>query len=752
MSWLMWAGSIVGALLIFMFFIGIVYSKLYVKVEQGTALIKNSLRAEPSVYFSGALIIPFIHKAEFMDISIKSMEVERHSSDGLICKDNIRADIRVNFFVRVNKTEEDVLKVAQAIRCERASDKETLEELFNAKFSEALKTVGKKLEFEQLYEERASFRDQIIEVIGQDLNGYVLEDVAIDYLEQTPIEKLDANKVVDSDGIRKIKEITARNNEVSRKISADHNSRINELENDEQLRIEKKNTESKAAMLELELQRVEAEERQKRERAILLARQTAEAEMVSVEERKRTQQAQMKADGELKVLAQTVLSDEEAETKKREARLAREEEGVQRVRMLEQIAREKEVELQRIAKEKALEEEKKAIADVVRARIAVDKTVAEEEERIKEVRAVSEAERNKKVLVVEAEAQAQQALVREVKAAEVAEKTAQHKAKERIVLAEAALESSEKEAEAKKRLAEGMTAEQAAEGLARARVIEATALAEEKRGQAEARTLRETKQAEADGAEHLGFAKAKVLQAEATALRDKMAAEAEGEELIGMAKARVKETDAASEKELALIPVDVKVAEAQAIEKRGMAEAVAIRERMAAEAAGLQEKFKAMAAMDEDARAHEEFRMQLEQQKVISLQSIDANRAIAEAQAKVLGEAMKDAKFEIIGGDGQFFERFIQSMALGRSVDGVVQGSQTVQTLMKDHLNGDRNLVADIKDILANTSSQDIKNLSMASFFKHLSNNASTEQQDKLKSLVGEAVKLGLLTGDELKS
>lgn len=51
----------------------------------------------------------------------------------------------------MNKTQEDVLKVAQGIGVRRASDPAAVEELFAAKFSEALKTVGKRMELEELY-------------------------------------------------------------------------------------------------------------------------------------------------------------------------------------------------------------------------------------------------------------------------------------------------------------------------------------------------------------------------------------------------------------------------------------------------------------------------------------------------------------------------------------------------------------------------------------------------------------------------
>jgi uncharacterized membrane protein YqiK len=60
-----------------------------------------------------------IHKAEIMDISVKTLEIDRRGKNGLICRDNIRADIKVNFFVRVNKRKEDVIKVAQSIGCAR---------------------------------------------------------------------------------------------------------------------------------------------------------------------------------------------------------------------------------------------------------------------------------------------------------------------------------------------------------------------------------------------------------------------------------------------------------------------------------------------------------------------------------------------------------------------------------------------------------------------------------------------------------
>lgn len=122
----------VGVLVLFILGAFALFAKFYRKVEQGNALIINTLRAEPEVTFTGRMVYPIIHKAELMDISIKTIEIDRSGNQGLICQDNIRADIKVKFFVRVNQTAEDVLRVAQGIGCARASNHEILEDLFSA--------------------------------------------------------------------------------------------------------------------------------------------------------------------------------------------------------------------------------------------------------------------------------------------------------------------------------------------------------------------------------------------------------------------------------------------------------------------------------------------------------------------------------------------------------------------------------------------------------------------------------------------
>ncbi|MFF7848087.1 flotillin family protein [Streptomyces sp. NPDC007910] len=647
-------GVLVAVVLLFVLVLVLVVGRLFRKVEQGKALIVSKMR-KVDVTFTGQVVLPVLHKAEVMDISVKTIEISRTGRDGLICRDNIRADIRISFFVRVNKTAEDVIRVAQAIGTARASDKDTLQELFNAKFSEALKTVGKQLDFTDLYTKREELRFRIIEIIGIDLNGYSLEDAAIDYLEQTPLNQLDPGNILDAQGIRKITELTAA-----------ENVRTNEFRQHEQKEITRQNVDAREAILELERRQADAEIKQKREIDTVRAREEAETARVVEEERLRAQSAFLKTEEQLGVQRENQAREVAVAQKNRERVIAVENERIEKDRLLEVIARDRETELTRISAEKEVEAERRDIAEVIRERVAVDRTVAEQEESIKRLRAVEEAERNRQAIVIAAEAEAQERLVKDIKAAEAAEQAAVHRAAEELTLAEARNKAADMDARAKIRLAEGVQAEAAAEGLAAVQVRDKEADVIEKAGRAEA---------EATGAR---------LRAEAAGAREKALAEAEG------------------------------------AREKALAEATAIGEKLKAEAAGLTEKAAAMAALDEASRTHEEYRLRLEAEKEVRLAGLDVQRQVAEAQATVLATGLENADINIVGGESVFLDRLVQSVSLGKSVDGFVGSSQTAQALAGPWLDGSQPFTEDLTNVLGSLSSSDVRDLSVSALLTKL--------------------------------
>ena len=147
--------------------------------------------------------------------------------------------------------------------------------------------------------------------------------------------------------------------------------------------------------------------------------------------------------------------------------------------------------------------------------------------------------------------------------------------------------------------------------------------------------------------------------------------------------------------------VRVKDADADVIAKVGQAEGDALRAKMEGEAAGLTEKADAMGKLDDATREHEEYRLRLEQELDLQKAGLDAQVHVAKENAQVMAEAFGKANIDIVGGDGQFFDRMVKAISFGKGIDVAIDKSTALQTATKEYLEDGRSLPDDIKDIAA---------------------------------------------------
>src|SRR5690606_22286714 len=151
----------------------------------------------------------------------------------------------------------------------------------------------------------------------------------------------------------------------------------------------------KEALLALERQQADAEARQRREIDTIRAREQAETVRVQEEERLKAENARLTTQEQLDIRDQNRQREAEGAEQNRQRAVAIEVERVARARQLEVVTTEREVRLQGVERDKVVEKGLMDVANITRERIVIDKTVAQEQERIKEVRAVAEADRNK---------------------------------------------------------------------------------------------------------------------------------------------------------------------------------------------------------------------------------------------------------------------------------------------------------------------------------------------------------------------
>src|SRR5690606_38988741 len=92
----------IGVLLFLVIVYFAIIAMFYKKIPQGQALIRTGFGGTKVATDKGLYTVAVFHKTEIMDISVKKIQIERIANEGFICKDNMRADIKVAFFVRVN--------------------------------------------------------------------------------------------------------------------------------------------------------------------------------------------------------------------------------------------------------------------------------------------------------------------------------------------------------------------------------------------------------------------------------------------------------------------------------------------------------------------------------------------------------------------------------------------------------------------------------------------------------------------------
>ena len=725
--------------------------------------------------------IPLITRFDLMDISVQKLEIERKggagsgstTEGGLICMDNIRADIVVAFYIKVNYPKVDygenlpdslegqrlfdlalestrqakfgdIQKVAQTVGCERATDIDKLKELFEAKFSEALKTAGKQMVFTDLYEDRIGFRDKIVEVIGRDLNGYALEDVAIDYLEMTPVEALDPNNVLDAGGIKRITETTSAEQESTNDRLRAKDVMLNDQDQKASIEIKDQNVRTEMEKRDLDRQNEEDLARRTREVDEAKAREGAAARVEIEKNRQLAEVAEIAANEQIQdrevtrdrvVMSATYKKDMELlelEQQKIESGENAEVERNRRVGLAEQdkIAKITAAAFEVAESKAGLEAKEKEVTTQHQGRLDIEADMsAERARRILNIEAEARAQAAQKEAIISAEAdrkvveEQSDAQQYKVRIEELAQKEAAEHAAERIqITADAEAKASEKRNHAMQQEAEGTAAMEAAPGVAEANVVKAMA---------------EGKKADAEGEEALGLAEAAVIakQGEAKGVAKAAEGKGEGEAIAATGTAEGTAIEAKG------------LAEGKSIEAKGRAEGVTVEAEGLAKALAKTEMAKAIELFNKASQDHEEFRLQLNKDRDVDLAEIQIQKDVAEAQARVVGEALKSANIDIVGGEHDFFEKIVQSCIQGRTIDNLMNNSQTLTDVKNTFFTGDPERFKDqlrtwINDL--GVSSEDVKNLTVAAALTKL---MSAAGDGGTRSLIRRAQKVAKETG-----
>jgi len=199
------------------------------------AIVRQSVWNNQKVIFKGRYFdIPLIHQSKMIDMSVKRIECEAVGFESLRCRDYMKADLTIVFFVRMPNKADSVLLALETFgshcECEpggyfKDSDLE-IAKVFRPIFDQKIKQVVSSFDFVDLYQERDEMKRHVQSAIDEhELFGYIVEDLAVDRCEQTPLDFFDPKDKLDARGIAAIEECIAKQNIEIEKLIAEEEGR-----------------------------------------------------------------------------------------------------------------------------------------------------------------------------------------------------------------------------------------------------------------------------------------------------------------------------------------------------------------------------------------------------------------------------------------------------------------------------------------------------------------------------------------------
>src|SRR6185437_14920076 len=152
---------------------------LYRRSSKEVAFVRTGLGGQKVVMNGGAFVLPIVHEVVPVNMNTLRLEVSRGRDKALITKDRMRVDVVSEFYVRVQAGVEAIASAAQTLG-QRTLEPETLKELVEGKFVDALRTVAAEMTMEELHEKRGEYVKRVKGVAAADLlqNGLELEAVS----------------------------------------------------------------------------------------------------------------------------------------------------------------------------------------------------------------------------------------------------------------------------------------------------------------------------------------------------------------------------------------------------------------------------------------------------------------------------------------------------------------------------------------------------------------------------------------------
>ena len=258
---------------------------LYRRSSKEVSFVRTGLRGEKVVISGGAFVLPIIHNITAVGMRTLRIEVKRGGDKAFITQNRMRVEIVAEFYVRVTPSKEAV-SIAAGTLGKRTMEPESLRDLVQGRFVDALGIVAAKMSMEEIQEKRGEYIKAVKGIVAESLGstGLELEAVSLTSVDQAGLEVFDPSNAFDAEGLTQLTE----------QIEAGKKKR-NDIEQDTAIRIRAKNLEAEQKALEIDQAREFSRLLQEREIAKQRDKETTEMAVETAKQERLAEEARIQS-------------------------------------------------------------------------------------------------------------------------------------------------------------------------------------------------------------------------------------------------------------------------------------------------------------------------------------------------------------------------------------------------------------------------------------------------------------------------
>ena len=174
-------GILIGWISIFFIFL---LTKPYKKPKSGAGIIRTGMGGIQVSIDKGMFVFPIFHQHHELDLLNKQLDSNFVKEDVLQTKDLKRVEVIIKSYWRVNKNLRDIINVYQTIGVDNSNDINFIKNYFSPRIKEAVAVIISEYRYEDLIEGRAEFKLRILNYLGQDFGGYIIDDLFVEKINK----------------------------------------------------------------------------------------------------------------------------------------------------------------------------------------------------------------------------------------------------------------------------------------------------------------------------------------------------------------------------------------------------------------------------------------------------------------------------------------------------------------------------------------------------------------------------------------